>query len=802
MPSVPLRRAAPAAPAAARVPAGPCPTRADRPLTRPPALPLVLLATLLVTLVATLLGPAAPPAAASPAPSGTDGPSASPPRLPPPATPTIEQVCAGSSRESPVVVDVQTLLPRALRSPDEPLQVAGRLVNCGTESLDALQVRLVVGRRLSTRSELRLAADEPVVGTRRLRGQDATSTVLAPRASTGFDLRVTVADLRLDARNGVYPVAVQARARTGGTRRSPVGLASTFVPWFPEGPAAPTRLAWVAPLVDQPRSGPGAVMVDDGLEDLLSDEPAASGRLLRALLGPWTGARGACTDDPTTCEGDPVPVTWAVDPDLVAGVEAMTRPYAVSRDGRRVDRPRSVDASRWLDTLRTAVGAGDLLALPYGDPDVVALSRTDSPLKDDVALLQRLGRSEAERLLDRAPLEQVAWPPTGPVTGLVDTLAAGRGTALLLDPSVVAPDPAQERTPDPRRQLPSTLEPVTALVPDDVLSRLAQPDPSDDGWQGERLAEQRWIAEAAMIAAERPGQARTLVVALDRRADLLPRLVSEVLADTGRLPWLCGVRLAEVAAGTESCAAQPDPRSPPPATDAVALRTTVPDARVLPPSYVQEVAAVRRASDQFTDQVLMADSDAAKDAKARLLRARGRTLSTAWRTAPAGGQRLLSMLEADVDALRGRVSLVGGPVLLTGRTGTIRLNVQNGLDQPVNVGVRLDPTSAVRLTSEDTALQVLPGRSSQQVSVQVEARTSGRFTARAGLVDASGRPFGGTVELEVRSTQYGRVALAVTAVAAAVLFLAAGARVVRRARADPSEQLAEPRDPARPGAGV
>jgi hypothetical protein len=87
--------------------------------------------------------------------------------------------------------------------------------------------------------------------------------------------------------------------------------------------------------------------------------------------------------------------------------------------------------------------------------------------------------------------------------------------------------------------------------------------------------------------------------------------------------------------------------------------------------------------------------------------------------------------------------------------------------------------------------------------VRVEARTSGRFTARLGLVDASGQPFGATVELPVRSTEYGRVALAVTGVAAAVLLVAAGARITRRVLRPPAAaQPAEPREPARPGSGV
>ncbi len=777
-----------------------------------PALVAVLVAALAPALVT---GPLTTAAAAGtpPSPSPSPARSAAPaPSLPSATDAAATDVCAAASAESPVVVEVTSLAPRAPASPDEPFRVAGRLVNCGDQALAGLQVRLVTGGRLSSRSQLRRASVEPVIGARRLEAQDAQVTELGAGASTRFDVRVRVADLRLGGRNGVHPLAVQARARTGGGARGPVGLASTFVPWFPEGPVAPTRLAWLLPLVDEPHRGPGAVMLSNELEDLVAD----GGRLSRALLGGRVGAAGTCEEpalpdaaaaQPAApgCRGEAVPLTWAVDPDLVHSVEAMTRPYEVLLDGRRTERAGSDAASAWLSSLRAAATEADVLALPYADPDVVALSRTGSPLTDDVALLQQLGQSEVRRLLDAEPLRSVAWPPPGPVTGVVDTLSGSERRALVVRAAALTDrDDTTDRTPAARTTLPSTVEPVPALVPDDLLSDLVVPDPTDDGWQGGRLAEQRWVAETAMIAAERPGESRTLVVAPDRRADLQPGLLAATLADTGRLPWLCGVPLTDAAAGTERCAELPDGQAPP-RQDALSVpATSVPQAQALPPSFVGAVAAVRRDSDQFTEQVLTPDDDGAKDIRARLLRARGRAESTAWRSRPAAGRRMLELLGDDVAALRSRVSLVGQPALLTGREGTVQLVVENGLDQPVNVGVRLDPTSAARLTSQDTEIRVVPGRTSLPVSVLVEARTAGRFTARMGLVDASGQPFGSTVELEVRSTQYGRVALAVTGLAAAVLLVAAGVRITRRVLRPPGggPPAAEPREPARPGSGV
>ena len=66
------------------------------------------------------------------------------------------------------------------------------------------------------------------------------------------------------------------------------------------------------------------------------------------------------------------------------------------------------------------------------------------------------------------------------------------------------------------------------------------------------------------------------------------------------------------------------------------------------------------------------------------------------------------------------------------------------------------------------------------ISLKVTAQTSGQFPVTAQLIDRDGHPFGAKVRLVVRSTRYGRVALAVTGIAAGVLLAAAGVRIARR----------------------
>jgi len=85
------------------------------------------------------------------------------------------------------------------------------------------------------------------------------------------------------------------------------------------------------------------------------------------------------------------------------------------------------------------------------------------------------------------------------------------------------------------------------------------------------------------------------------------------------------------------------------------------------------------------------------------------------------------------------------------------------------------------LSQTRTEVLEVPARTSLPVQVEAQTLTSGRFVVKASLLDREGQPFGESAELIVTSTRYGSYALAVTGFGVAVLLLAAGVRLVRRA---------------------
>lgn len=143
---------------------------------------------------------------------------------------------------------------------------------------------------------------------------------LTPGVAEHFSISVPVDELDLGA-DGVYPLGVTLSGETSAQSWEQVlGIQRTFLPWQPDGADTATRTTVLWPLVSTvhmtAETGSNASQTPVFLNDDLAEEIAPGGRL-----------------DQLLSLGKELDVTWVIDPDLLASVDAMTGSYRVRADG-------------------------------------------------------------------------------------------------------------------------------------------------------------------------------------------------------------------------------------------------------------------------------------------------------------------------------------------------------------------------------------------------------------------------------------------------------------------------------------
>jgi hypothetical protein len=712
----------------------------------------------------------------------------------------------------PVQVYVDGLTPRVVR-PHTQVVATGRLVNATSTGMTDLRVRARVrSRGVVSRSEL--AADavrtdpigEPLAAT-----TTPVTTELGAGATVSFQLTVAADDLHLGA-FGVYPFAVEVLGADAGGPNDIVGRTPTFLPWVPAGGGfRPTRLAWLVPLADVPNRAATPVFPDDHL----AGSVGAGGRL-SALLAAGTRVGPGTVRPPTPGRPLPpdaqraVPVTWVADPALLQALADMSDGYDVARGGHSTARGAGqAAATAWLDALRRAMRGGPipdtLLALPYADADVTALARAG--LDADLITALTHGRDVTTSVVGVAPDSRLAWPHGGYVTnkGLDDLAASGARTVVLREAAV----PLTEQltyTPNAGTTLETPNGPVTALLYDDTIAGItsaagravlaeaaklptvASPSPSSvptpetpspspgtvttaPTAATARLVEQRFLAETALITAERPLDSRDVIATPPLRWDPVPGLATALIADTGRVPWLAPTSLSSIAVA-DSVARGPL-NYPPEAMGAE-----------LPESYLNDpdngVVALQRDLSTFRSILAPPIGPTAVSLEDATLRAE----SAAWRDDLSAGLALRQQVAEDLTAKRNAVNISSSRRLITlaSRRGTIPITISNDLDQAVVVKLQLSAVSSARLAAQVTAPQTIaPGRKLTE-EVKAVVNQAGLFPVKAQLLTPDDEPYGPPVTLRLRSTAYGQLALGITAGALGALFLAVIIRLIRRGR--------------------
>jgi Family of unknown function (DUF6049) len=654
-----------------------------------------------------------------------------------------------------------TTLDPAVGTPGAELHVAGTVLN-GPERLRKVSVELRLSRTpVNSRNELAGVASGLTTGKDGAQiASQPIADVLTPGSSGTFDLATSLNSLDQLTDYGVYVLVIEVNA-THRDGEGPVAITRTFLPWVPRhSEVRPTGFSWLWPLVDHPSRLSDGTYADDSL----ATDFAPGGRLLRLTEA---GAQ----------LGQQLPLTWVVDPDLLDSAADMSKlaGYRVVSGNHTKAGTGTVSAAGWLDQVKTATSTSEVVALPYGDPDITALHR--GGLSSDVENARDTGTTVAARVLGRPVTGDVSWPVDGYTDRSTLGLLVATGTqAVVLDDRAVPPRLELNYTPGGHSDIRTSSGSVTTLLTDHVLTDLlgeAAHDPM--------LAAQRFLAETAMITAELPnaGPSRVILIAPPRRWDPPQEFLDRLVAGTSAASWMTGTSLAGMRSAPTAEVERRGVHYP------AAER-----AHELSAPYLTALGSQHSRISTFA-AVLSKPELIVPNLETGLLRLE----STWWRGREEDRVNRFFREQSNVADQLGSIRVQPGSYTFGSKSGKIPLTISNGVNQTVIVVLRLEPRQPrIRLDPPPKTISIAPGRK-VQVPIDATAVAGGDVIIDATLYTRGGTELpNGPVPISIRITQFGTVALFITGGAAGVLFLAALVRLFRRGlaarRAPPPTPLA------------
>jgi len=697
-----------------------------------------------------------------------------------------------------------------------PVTARGLVINDGDRDVHNLQVRLERAPRVQTATELRAALRSAPT---ELSTEGAFTTVsdkLSPGESVPFSVSLPLSGNLSNSLGltepGVYPMLVNVNGEPDFGGRARLDVAHFLLPalslppdptvsespasknpastspgsTIPAPPRTPTGMTLLWPLAARPRLLPSAL----GAPALLSDDELAASFAVGGRLDGLLRAveqRTTLAADPTGALGNTL--CLGVDPDLLVTAEDMTRGYGVAGvDGKVTPGAGGAAAGAWLARLKVVSKQRCVLALPWAQADVNALSRAS--LNDLEGAAVGNGSQVVATSLALPAVAGVVWPDG---RFLAEHTAADLRTSGVKS-VLVSSDGVDSAS---GSALPSS-------------TRTAHLDTAG-GSLGVGLID---AASAAALATTGAGDDRQLRLQDALGAIAWPAITTSSNAPSGEAtsggipssllitpPQVWGVDataaqelLGEVSALLQSGAAIPQPL--PTVLDRAATATTKAQLDYPIQAASAEVptsttAAISRASadlDRFAGalqrdpQSGVSPDDLLAPLRLGLLRSASTSAAS---TSAAAGDPEVDAVEAELTRLHDGIYLQapGGTYTLASAQSPLLLVVRN--DLPVSVSVRLTVDAPAGLRTTDIGVQQLPARSSRQLQVPTTVSRTGQFAVDVSLATETGQQLGGPARLQVRSTAYGPATALATAGAAIVLLALVARRLWHRFRGQP-----------------
>ncbi|MDH6435860.1 hypothetical protein M2158_004337 [Streptomyces sp. SAI-144] len=692
-----------------------------------------------------------------------------------------------------VSVAVDTLSP-SVPTDGDTLTVSGTVTNNGKQAVTAAHVGLQVGPELNTRSSIDTVADDKdslqgATGSEVGGKYVAKFAKLTPGVAEPFSISVPVDELDLgDA--GVYQFAVSLSGKTSAQPWDrTLGIQRTFLPWQSDEVDTKTKTTFLWPLISTvhmtAETGSNAQQTPVFLNDDLAEEISAGGRL-----------------DQMLSLGENLDVTWVIDPDLLASVDAMTRSYRIQGDGdTTVAGTHQALAKQWLARLQKAVEDKEVVALPFADPDLASLAHNGTSVTGSLSHLDEatdVAATTVRTVLHVTPSTDFAWPVNGAVDPSIVKVATSAGADKVISRS----DSLQETA--GLSYTPSAARPIgggtTAVVADARLSTAFQGDLTRAS--SATLAVQRFLAQSLALDLQTDKQ-RSIVVAPQRTPT-----ASQAGAMAEAITALQGGNWSQTQKLTAASAAKPDPE----ATTKVPSASAYPSSlrkQELPKSAFQQIASTQNKLNNF--KVILSDQSRVVTPFGRAV---NREMSTSWRGRATEAIGFRNDVEAYLDELISQVSLIDkSETKLSGRSATIPVTVQNNLVQGVeHLRLRLTSLSPNRLEIGGSSYYEQPvevsGGHSQTVKFTTTANANGKAAVVAQLYTEDGQPYGDAVKFDVKVTEFTATVMLVIGGGVLLLVLAGFRMYTQRKRAaaraaeqnGPDDEAAEAVDgPENPG---
>ncbi|KAB2973718.1 hypothetical protein F8R89_17975 [Streptomyces sp. SS1-1] len=689
-----------------------------------------------------------------------------------PASPAAQAAVQDSqsavSGPGSVDVAVDSLTP-GVPGEGDTVTVSGTVTNKGKRTVTDAKVDLLLGRPVNTRSAIdtisRRTTFQPGLDGDPVGGKYVKEfTKLAPGISQRFSIAVPVDKLNLD-QDGVYQFSVSLSGETAAQPWPQVlGIQRTFLPWQPDGAETKTRTTVLWPLISTTHmtaeTGSDESQTPVFHDDDLAKEIAPGGRLQQMVA-----------------LGKELDVTWVIDPDLLASVDAMTERYSIQGEGdTKTPGTHQGVAKQWLSDLQDAVEGKEVVALPFGDPDLASLAHNGTNVTGSLNHFKEatdVAGDTVESILHVEPATDFAWP----VEGAVDPSIVKVGTSAGADKVIARSDSLAEDNSLP--YTPSAARPIgggtSAVVADARLSTLFQGNQTRASTS--TLAVQRFLAQSLTLNLQTSKQ-RNIVVAPQRmptasQAQTMAQAV-RALQDGS---WSQAQDL------TAAASAKPDPA----ATTRVPAASKYPSAlrkQELPRGAFSQIATTQDKLDRF--KVVLTNQSRVVTPFGRAM---NRTMSTSWRGRAGAAADFRNGVEAYVDSLAGQVTLIDkSETKLSGRSATIPVTVKNNLVQGVDhLVLRLRSTAPRRLEIGGEAYEeqrvAVSGGHSQTVKFTASAQANGKATVIAQLYTEDGRAYGDPVKFDVKVTEFTATVMLVIGGGFLLLVLAGFRMYTQRKRA-------------------